>query len=309
MVVSDGSYRAGTPYKFSLLESTCVENDRCGTAAPLAVPYYDESTTEFSSTSTFYNSSVDACSYLSSNVGYNYYQLESGNESTCLEVSLYTRFEGVVAILQGDDCASLSCLAQKTVSASYDDAKVRFVAQPNSTYTIVVGPSYGGNIGSYLFAIEVCFVLVCLLYLNTAILKIPVFPQEAESCSQAVSSSNCSDAITVQSLPTDIAGSVDFAQPFDGYIYGNCGLYWGERVLWYALGPFSGDTCVEVSFSSSSYSSELKFLEGSSCDDLSCRNSIYGGDRLPGRRVLKVPSGETIWMAMTDYRPLVQIMA
>jgi hypothetical protein len=133
-------------------------------------------------------------------------------------------------------------------------------------------------------------------------LKFPVYPQEAESCSQAAASSNCSDAITIQSLPADIAGDVDMAQPFDGYIYGNCGLYAGERVLWYALGPFSDDTCVEVLFSSSSYSSELKFLEGSSCDDLSCRNSISGGDRVPERRVLKVPSGETILMAMTDYR-------
>jgi hypothetical protein len=176
LVVSDEAYRAGTPYKLSLLESACVENDSCGTAATLAVPYHDESSTEFSSVSTFYNSSAYDCSYLSSNVGYNYYKLDPGNESACLEVSLYTRFEGVVAILQGDDCASLSCLAQNTVSASYDDAKVSFVAKPNTVYTVVVGPGYGGPIGSYLFTIEVCFVLVSALHTEHQNAQIPRLP-------------------------------------------------------------------------------------------------------------------------------------
>jgi len=279
IVVSDDRYSAGTPFQLSFEARNCVGNDSCATSKAIPVPFYEESTTEYSVSMLYNNASLpysnrsssNACSTLRTDFGYNFYRLNGLSETeTCLGISIFSRSDINLAVLTGD-CGALSCLGENIIWQTSADPTLRFFAEPGILYTIVVGPRtrQGGDYS--------------------------IFVENMSDCPESQINSKCADAVSILSPSTDITGSLDFVLPFDGYVSGNCGLYSGDTALWYTVGPFAVDVCVRVlgSFSSES---ELLMLAGTTCESLSCITSFSS------ERSWRIRGGEKLWMALKFYR-------
>lgn len=123
-------------------------NDSCATPKPIPVPFYEESTTQY--TSVLYNNNVtfsygnssdsNVCSSLRTDFGHNFYLLTGLPETrTCLGVSIFSPYDTSLAILTGD-CASVSCLAENIIWQNSANPALNFFAEPGISYTIVVAP-------------------------------------------------------------------------------------------------------------------------------------------------------------------------
>lgn len=160
LVVSDDESSGGA-FTLSLVPAKCVENDSCRNATTVSPPFFDESTTEFSSISSNYSShnvsTTFACHSLSGTFGYNYYRVTDERDSPiCLSVSLFSRTEGAIFVMRGD-CTNLSCYLQENVYPGSTDRSFKFLAEPNISYTILVGLQRYFRVGAfeYILAIEV----------------------------------------------------------------------------------------------------------------------------------------------------------
>ena len=133
----------------------------------MSVPFFEDSTTEFSAglstllyndtaqNSTTYNRTVSVCGYADGNQGYNYYRVSGvAEEPICLSVSVFSVSDARIAVLKGD-CGSLSCVGQTRARGNSPDPSTKFFLAPDETYTIAVGHYYSNQDESYFITIEV----------------------------------------------------------------------------------------------------------------------------------------------------------
>jgi hypothetical protein len=131
--------------------TTCSSNTKCASAEAIDnIPSFQNGIIYPSLPRTTDNSAY-ACSQLPNpyDGSGHWYQID-GNDM-CLAARVTSMFSFFLAVYEGSDCSSLSCVAQE----SYSDGRVEWIASAGTTYSIFVGGMSSYDKGDYTLSILV----------------------------------------------------------------------------------------------------------------------------------------------------------
>jgi hypothetical protein len=130
---------------------TCSSNTKCSSAEVIETIPTSQNGIIYTSLPRTIDTSAYICSQMP--VPYdgsgNWYQVD-GNDK-CLTARVSSTFSCFLAVYEGDDCSSLSCVAQE----SYSDGQVEWIASAGTTYRVFVGGMSSYDKGNYTLSILV----------------------------------------------------------------------------------------------------------------------------------------------------------
>jgi hypothetical protein len=139
----------------ALKRDNCVENDRCSNATAVdRLPIVISASTSLASVAG-YNSPATVCNTVNGDAKAVWYELIG--DGSCVSASIVGEgFDAILSLYEGDNCGSLTCLAQSNIgNGSSGRGLLSWRTENGSTYKILVAGAYGLQAGDYVLGITV----------------------------------------------------------------------------------------------------------------------------------------------------------
>jgi hypothetical protein len=137
-----------------LKPDNCIENDRCLTATSVDTLPFAVSASNILASAAGYNSSATICgNRVDGTAKAVWYELIG--DGSCVSASIAGEgFDAILALYEGDNCGSLSCLANSN-SGSGGPGLLSWRTETGTAYKILVTGAYGDQAGNYVLGITV----------------------------------------------------------------------------------------------------------------------------------------------------------